>query len=76
MKRDMHIALVEDNRFHAMLFRQAVKDRYPDFEVSVFATGKEFIKTLNSGDVDLISVDFNLPDMDGLQLLSIIRSEK
>jgi DNA-binding response OmpR family regulator len=76
MKKKMKIVLVEDNRFHAMLFQQAVKERYPEFEVSIYATGKEFLKTINDGDEDLIAVDFNLPDMDGLQLLSLIRSEK
>jgi DNA-binding response OmpR family regulator len=76
MKRKMKIALVEDNRFHAILFEQAVKEQYPGFSVTVYTTGKAFLETLPSGHDDMIAIDFNLPDMDGLQLLSQIRAEK
>lgn len=76
MKKKMKIALVEDNRFHALLFRQAVQERYPDFSISVFSTGKAFLRELKVRDDDLIAVDFNLPDIDGLQLLTLIRAEK
>jgi len=76
MQKNMEIALVEDNRFHAMLFQQAVRERYPDYSISVFASAKSFLQALKTRNDDLIAVDFNLPDMDGLQLLSLIRAEK
>jgi DNA-binding response OmpR family regulator len=76
MKKAMEIVLVEDNRFHAMLFQQAVRERYPDFVITTHSTAKSFLQTLKTSGEDLIALDFNLPDMDGLQLLSLIRAEK
>ena len=75
MKKKMNIALVEDNRFHAMLFQQAIRERYPDFAIMVYETGKSFLAARKETEHDLIALDFNLPDMDGLQLLSLIRAE-
>jgi DNA-binding response OmpR family regulator len=69
----MHIGLVEDNRFHAMLFEQAVHEKYPDFTITVYPTGKAFLGDYENRAFDLIAVDYHLPDMDGLELLSIIR---
>jgi DNA-binding NtrC family response regulator len=76
MKKNMEIVLVEDNRFHAVLFQQAVKERYPDYSITVYPTGKAYLQVLETGKADLIAIDFNLPDIDGLQLLSLIRSQK
>lgn len=76
MKKDMHIALVEDNRFHAVLFEQAVHEKYPDFTVTVYPTGKSFMGDRKIRTFDLLAVDYHLPDMDGLELLSIIRSHE
>lgn len=76
MKKRLHIALVEDNKFHAMLFEQAIRERHPEFTVTVYTTGRGFLRHLRESQDDLIAVDFNLPDLDGLHLLSLIRAEK
>lgn len=74
MKKDMRIALVEDNRFHALLFEQAVHEKYPDFIITVYPTGKAFLGDCDIRTFDLVAVDYHLPDMDGLELLLVIRS--
>ncbi len=58
-----------------MLFQQAIRERYPDFSISIYETGKSFLAARKNSDHDMIALDFNLPDMDGLQLLSLIRAE-
>ena len=72
----LQIALVEDNAFHAMLFEQAVRDRYPESRISVYPTAQAYLRDMSPNGDDLIAVDYDLPDMDGLQLLTQIRAEK
>ncbi len=76
MKRKIRMALVEDNRFHAILFERAVRERYPDCEVTTYRTGKAFLQDMASARFDLGAVDFHLPDIDGLELLALIRAGK
>jgi FixJ family two-component response regulator len=75
MKKAMNIALVEDNRFHAIIFEQAVIERYPQFTISSFSSGKAFLQAQQIDRFDMIAIDFHLPDLDGLELLAIIRAQ-
>jgi len=74
MKLKLHIALVEDNRFHTLLFGQAVAREFPDTTVTAYTTGAGFLAGLEHEEFDLVAVDYRLPDMTGLELLSIINS--
>jgi DNA-binding response OmpR family regulator len=74
MKKNMGIALVEDNRFHAVLFEHAVREKFPNVNISVFSSGKLFLRRHEDHRYDLIVLDFHLPDIDGLQLLAIVRA--
>lgn len=75
MKKKLRIGLVEDNRFHAILFERAVAERYPEYSVTVYATGQACLQDLHARPCDLIAIDFHLPDMNGLELLSLIHTE-
>ncbi|MEE9441071.1 MAG: response regulator [candidate division Zixibacteria bacterium] len=75
MKKHMKIALIEDNRYHAILFEHSVLEQYPGFEILSFMRGNDFLKVQDKNQFDLICLDYHLPDKNGLELLSIIRSE-
>jgi len=76
MKKKMKIALIEDNHYHALLMERVILEKYPEYIISVFRTGKSFLKSTKDDKFDLITVDFNLPDIDGLELLALIQTEK
>lgn len=76
MKSKMKIALVEDNRFHAILIERAVKERYPETQLTIYKTGQEFLARMKKKRFDMALIDYNLPDMNGLELLSLINSRE
>lgn len=76
MKKKLSVALAEDNRFHALLFEQAVRSGYPEARISVFALGRALLDSMPRNNYDLIAVDINLPDISGLELIPMIHSMK
>jgi len=75
MRKKLKIALAEDNRFHALLFERAVTEQLPGSQVSVFGLGQTLLPALKNDHFDLVAIDTRLPDIDGLELLSLIRAD-
>lgn len=73
MKKKLKIGLVEDNRFHAVLFEQAIKENLPESSITVFTTAKALLKAQQESKFDLLAIDYDLPDMTGLELLELER---
>ncbi|WP_053405287.1 sigma-54 dependent transcriptional regulator [Persicobacter sp. CCB-QB2] len=68
----MKIFIVEDNDWYANFLCHHLS-RNPEFEVQHFATGKQLISHLEELP-DVISLDYELPDLDGDNLLKKIQS--
>ena len=65
------ILLIEDEEVLAKNIKRYLDRR--GYEVMTAATGKAGIELLSSGDVDLVLLDINLPDIHGLNVLQEIR---
>ncbi|MCP3429149.1 response regulator [Opacimonas viscosa] len=70
----MHILLVEDELELARGIQTSL--RLGHYAVSHIVQGKEAILAAESGDCDLMVLDLGLPDMDGLEVLKVIRAKK
>lgn len=68
-----NILVVEDSPTMRQLISFAIK-RIPDTVVIEATDGLDALKKLSSEKIDLILADINMPVMDGLRLLSIVRS--
>lgn len=69
----MRIYCIEDD----LLFGRMLKHRLsldPEFDVTLFQSAKNFDKQL-SVPPDIITMDINLPDADGVELLKLIREK-
>jgi FixJ family two-component response regulator len=75
MKRKLHIALIDYNKFHVLLFERTVAENYPDYRVSVFNTGGAFLEVLPDSSFDMAFVDQTLPDIKGIELISQLHTE-
>ena len=69
------ILIVEDSPTMRQLLRFALR-RLPDVEVVEAADGMDGLRKLSADPYDLALVDINMPVMDGLKLIHLIREEE
>jgi two-component system chemotaxis response regulator CheY len=67
------ILIVEDSATTRALIR-AVIDEIGEFETVEASSGFEALKMLPQQDYDLIITDINMPDINGLELISFVRT--
>jgi two-component system, NtrC family, sensor kinase len=70
------VLLVEDNIDHARLMEIMIKHYQPRIEVIVAQSGIDCFEILDRMNVDLIVLDYELPMMSGLEVLSQIKEKK
>jgi two-component system chemotaxis response regulator CheY len=68
-----NILVVEDSPTMRQLIGFAIK-RIPDSKVIEASDGVDALKKLSSEKIDVILADINMPIMDGLKLVSLVRS--
>ena len=71
---DIKILVVEDSPTMRQLISFALK-RMKGIEIVEASDGVEGLKKLNSGTFNLIITDINMPVMDGLKLISLVRRD-
>ncbi len=69
------VLIVEDSPTMRQLLRFALR-RLPGVEVVEASDGMDGLRKVTSDAFDLALVDINMPVMDGLKLISLIRSEE
>ncbi len=67
------IAVIEDNEDNRLLVKTILEDQYETLE---YACGKEALENLVKDKPDLILMDISLPEMDGTEVLKIIRQQE
>ncbi|KQT53908.1 response regulator [Aureimonas sp. Leaf427] len=72
-KQMLKVLVVDDQRTSRMLIRDAL-DQIGISQVSFAADGEEALKMMMASPANFIISDFNMPKLDGLQLLKAIRS--
>ncbi|MEP7056447.1 MAG: ATP-binding protein [Caldimonas sp.] len=68
----IRLLYVEDNRINAMLF-EAVLGARPDIELRIATTGWEALDVVEEWIPDVLVLDANLPDINGIRLLRQLR---
>jgi two-component system chemotaxis response regulator CheY len=67
--------VIEDSPTVRQLITFALK-RVPDCRITEAVNGMDALNKLSSESVDLVVADINMPVMDGLKLVSILRSDQ
>jgi two-component system, NtrC family, response regulator AtoC len=71
--KPFRIFVVEDNEWYNRLLVHNLSLN-PDYDIESFATGKECLDNLHKAP-DVITLDYRLPDIKGLEMLKKIKAE-
>jgi len=70
-----HILLIDDDKNELATFMAALKDIEGDFKCTYAESSQQALEMLKYIQPDFIFIDSDMPDVDGLQILSYIRNE-
>jgi len=68
MTSQFKILIVEDSRLFRQVFRETLHTRFPSFEIHEAADGKEALQLIEKVLPDLVFMDIQLPEVNGLEL--------
>lgn len=71
---DLHVLLVDDSEFSRKYIQRVLNNAGIE-NISCAADGKQALEMFQEHFFDLIVTDFNMPEMDGLQLVNAIRGD-
>jgi DNA-binding NarL/FixJ family response regulator len=69
------ILIVEDGAIFRELLRTTLQSRFPSMEIFEVTNGKEALEQMEALLPELVFIDIRLPDMNGLELTSIIKTK-
>lgn len=68
------VLIVDDSRLSRMMIRTFISQTYPDWEILEASNGQEALEKTAARQVDVMTIDFNMPGMDGLTLASTLKT--
>ncbi|WP_431049143.1 response regulator [Roseateles sp. L2-2] len=69
-----HVLYVEDDRINIVLMEEVFR-LMPGWTLDIAETGAQAMEALSRVTPSLVLMDMNLPDMNGLQLMALVRAE-
>ena len=70
-----HILLIDDDKNELTTFMSALKNIDGDYKCTYAERSEQALEMLKYIQPDFIFIDYNLPDVNGLQVLSVIHNE-
>ncbi|MCP4697250.1 MAG: response regulator [Gammaproteobacteria bacterium] len=67
------VLIIDDSRMSRMLVGAIVGEAYPDAKIIEAGNGKEALIKSASANVDFVTIDLNMPGMDGFEIASELR---
>jgi CheY-like chemotaxis protein len=68
------VLIVDDSKLARMVMASALRRLRPDWESAEATNADDAVAAITSGSIDIALVDFNMPGVDGLELVATIRA--
>lgn len=67
--------IVDDSKMSRMMITRIIKEHFPDWQIIEAGNAEEALAAVENKSVDIMTLDFNMPGMDGLELGSKLREQ-
>ena len=67
------VLIVDDSKLARMVVASAFRRLRPDWELVEATSADDALTKISAGSIDIALIDFNMPDVDGLELLAKVR---
>ena len=71
--KNFNVLIVDDSKLARMVVKSALRRIRPDWTITEATSGEEALAAVETGDVQIALIDFNMPGMDGLALVARLR---
>jgi len=71
----LRILLLEENKFHALLIKRELEEKFPREVLSVFQSASAALEEIRRNRYDIAVIDYHLSEYQGLEFLEKVRNE-
>jgi len=75
-RKNLNILLIEDDKIEVIKLQRAIALEFKDFQFSLAKNGSEALNILQSEQYNIILLDLNMPDTNGLEFLTILKNNE
>ncbi|MDG1399006.1 MAG: response regulator [Polaribacter sp.] len=74
LKSKLNILLIEDDRIEVLKLKRAIAEDFDNYILNIATNGNQAFTILDKNIPDIIILDLNMPDTNGIDFLSLIKS--
>ena len=74
LRKKLNILLIEDDRIEVIKLKRSISNKFEDCEVKLAGNGKEALDYLENYEPNIVLLDLNMPDTNGIEFLTIVKN--
>ena len=74
LKSKLNILLIEDDRIEVLKLKRAIAEDFDNYILNIATNGNQAFTILDNNIPEMIILDLNMPDTNGIDFLSLIKS--
>lgn len=75
MSASKRVLIIDDSLVSRMMIKKGIEDVCPSWTLLEAKDGEQALEIINDHEFDCFSIDFNMPGMDGLELMAILNEK-